>query len=113
MKLPGNGWTRVGVFISAGLLLFGGGSYWGWKAKVAREAVREERIDQHLVVADRAFPRLDAVERKADALEATAHANATAIGELKVEVSRLVDSQNKLTVTLMDYIARQPPRAAR
>lgn len=111
MKVPGNGRTRAAIIsaICAALLAIGGvvGQWNGYHTKVAREAVREQRIDDHLL---KALPRLDAVERKTDAVESTANANAIAIGELKVEVSRLVKSQETLTNTLMDYLKAEATR---
>lgn len=111
MKLPGNGKTKAAAVTACCALISAGigaaGYYKGVKASVAREAIREERIDRHLEESAPLVPRFLAVE-------GLAKDNRDGILSLRADVGRLVEAQTEtnkkldnLSDTLMKYLSAQ------
>lgn len=114
MTLPGNGKTRAAIVSAVcAILVCGGvvgGWYTGWKAQVSRTAVREQAISDHLLAADRGFARLSEVEMRAAA-------TANKVDNMDANVRMLIESQERtndklerLSETLMEYLAAQARR---
>jgi hypothetical protein len=81
--------------------------YGGWASKVGAEAVRARLLDDHLAAASDGFKRLSTVEAAA----ATNGQNIAAIRDdmedLKASVRALIQAQEQLNKTLMEYLASQ------
>ena len=113
-----NGRTKAAIISAAAALLLAGIStasfYGGWSTKIAREARREQTIEQHLGAAGKDLGRLSKVEEvlsdrgpKIDALSARVDnldTNVRTLIEAQVQTNEKLD---RLSDTLMQYLARQ------
>jgi hypothetical protein len=104
---PLNGKTRAAVISAACAVIMClcvvGGLWGGMKIKIGREAIREQRVDDMLAV-------FHVTEARTVETYAIATTNARSIAEMKVEIGRLIESQQKLTDALLQDLAAHPRR---
>lgn len=106
-------WISAGCAVAA--LLFGSGTYYGWKSKVEQEAVRARVIDDDVKKTEPILLRLNAVENKALVNSLGVEKLAEGQSELQARVGELVETQrqtndelHKLSSALLEYLAAQP-----
>lgn len=95
-------------------LLFGTGTYYGWKTKVGREAVRAQMIEDDIKKTEPILERLGVVENRALVNSLGVEKLAEGQRELQIRVGELVDTQrqtneelHKLSGALLEYLGSQ------